>query len=454
MSTDDGLVVRGGPGGTTAHLADIDRCAQHLRNAATLINTAWFSLGRLQEELDRWSNAALVATPEGLNAVGVARQARTAVDGVRSGPRGLLPFASELRDDARDVDSARAKYGAAENFVVGAVRGLWDQVWDEMTTEPWLRLDVAFIPQPALQMLGYEVLAWRSGNTGARVQKYVRALTTAITLTAPGQIFSLNDPVPYVSKWLGTGLSLLNGHKEVVVQPVIGGVRTGPPPRGVQDITERLERNVDATGRGASEGTEALRAAATPSWLVTIPGTQEGALVGGTSPFNNLSNVVLMAGALADSSKAVLGAMAAAGVGENEPVVLAGHSQGGLVAQQVARMGTYSVAGVLTVGSPVGAGTQRPTVPTLAIEHGSDAVPALDGRDNPDDPLLTTVWTKPGGDADIDPLLAHSTQAYATTAGVVDASQEDSIVAWRDLLTETLGENSTTTSRQYSSHLR
>src|SRR5436190_30255 len=76
-------------------------------------------------------------------------------------------------------------------------------------------------------------------------------------------------------------------------------------------------------------------------------------------------------------AEGVRSALAAAGAGAGEPVLLVGHSLGGMVAAELARDPQLTVAGVVTAGSPVGATPEG--IPVLSLENRGDVVPLLSG---------------------------------------------------------------------------
>jgi pimeloyl-ACP methyl ester carboxylesterase len=172
------------------------------------------------------------------------------------------------------------------------------------------------------------------------------------------------------------------------------------------------------------------------AWIVHIPGTQEWAVDApeGATPFDLTGNLHLLAGGRTAGTRAVTGAMTAAGVRPGERVLLVGHSQGGLVAAAVAAdpavRRRFGVSHVVTAGSPVAGVDVPPEVRMLALEHTDDLVAGLDGRANPDRRTWITVRAPaPGGAAG--PLPPHDSAAYAVTAGLVDRSTDADLVAHR-----------------------
>lgn len=208
----------------------------------------------------------------------------------------------------------------------------------------------------------------------------------------------------------------------------------------IEGVVARISA-VEAEGPGVFEvlrlGTETQ-----PVHLVVLPGTQSG-LVGdarGSNPFDAGG----VAEALAEDSRhteaAVREALRRAGAQEGDALILAGYSQGGIHAVNLAR-GTglgasYDVQLVVTVGSPTG---WHPTADTeyLHLEHAVDPVPLLDAIPNPDDPHRTTVTlthqVPPLGreaDGSAEPWglgPAHKLGNYAAGARLVDAGTAPSL---------------------------
>ena len=444
------LLVRGGPGGTTANLVDIERCAAALRNAAKAVDDAWFALGSLQMELDVWSNTGTAATPEGVHAASVAVHARHAVDAVRSG---LLPFGTELRDDARDVDAARKRYEGAESFASKAFRTVVGAVFPLYGVA---RFPAPFEALPTLPVVLAEHAKWRAGLgiSAEFVERYVNVFAAQLVRLGPGHVYVVDDPVPVVSGWFARVAGLFSVPKELLVQPVIGAVRRGKASRGAADMIDRYAHGYGPDGKERIQVTKVTNPDGSVAWEVTIPGTQDAGLRDGDHPNNMKSNFELLADLPSHATAAVLEAMALSGVGKDDPVVLVGHSQGGKIAQDIAGAGAFNVVGVLAAGSPLGARHQRSTVPTLALEHESDLVTALDGKQNPDDPLTTTVSIRPNGRAKDMPSDAHRSAEYAETAALVDADDAESLVAWRKILAETFDEGAVAETRAYDAALR
>ena len=128
------------------------------------------------------------------------------------------------------------------------------------------------------------------------------------------------------------------------------------------------------------------RADGTNAWLVTIPGT-DGKY---DSPFGWEQNVELMSvderqRRAADSSRMVVEAMERACIAPDEPVALIGHSQGGIVAAQIAadQSERFDIQHVVTAGSPVANHPIPEKTWVTSIEIDQELVAALDGAENP-----------------------------------------------------------------------
>lgn len=202
------------------------------------------------------------------------------------------------------------------------------------------------------------------------------------------------------------------------------------PPRTTSDLVGGIGRTYPphpggpgAAPPGTVEIKELQRPDGTHTWVVTVPGTQEWGGLQQTNPFDLASNVALMAGQVDDITTAVERAMELAGIPPGDPVVIAGHSQGGIAAARIAAdpalADRFDVQAVVTVGSPVGHIELPPGVVGIHLENGRDGVHALDAAPNPDTPTRTTVsvdhTTAPGPAARaaaLSPLVSHEVQAY------------------------------------------
>lgn len=216
------------------------------------------------------------------------------------------------------------------------------------------------------------------------------------------------------------------------------GVDTAPQesraPRCVRDLLTGLAwRNRPSTGGDIdvrfvyakdASGRQSRRA------IVDIPGTKNWQLSPHESdPTSSQTNLRAVTGARTTYQQGVLEAMRQAGVGRDEPVLLVGHSQGGMVAvnvaTQVVATGEFAVTNVVTAGSPVARLPVPDSVEVLSIENDGDVVPHAEGADNPDRINHTTVTAHHNsGDA----VANHDlTRSYVPAAADVDASADPSV---------------------------
>lgn len=172
-------------------------------------------------------------------------------------------------------------------------------------------------------------------------------------------------------------------------------------------------------------------------FVVYIPGTQTWTPATTSNPLDLTSNIAAMAGAeLAASELGVRAALAAAGATKSDRVLLVGHSQGGLVAMNIAKDNRgQKIAGVVTLGAPVGQFKPLPAVPVLSIEHSNDIVPKLGGRSNPlAADWVTAVRELPQAKPDL--VEVHDINKYAETARLVDGDESVGLVRIREQITD------------------
>ena len=165
---------------------------------------------------------------------------------------------------------------------------------------------------------------------------------------------------------------------------------------------------------------DAFRTEKGRDFVVYVPGTQSNQL-SGDNPFNISSNISAMTSTeLAASELSVRKALFQLGAGENDRVILVGHSQGGIISSNIAiDDNDYEVAGLIGVGAPLA--HQSFDVPVISIEHSNDIVPALSGKTNPITENWVTVQNHPEAETIIE---AHSMKTYLETAELMDSSED------------------------------
>ncbi|HZL81363.1 MAG TPA: hypothetical protein VFC06_05410, partial [Demequina sp.] len=233
--------------------------------------------------------------------------------------------------------------------------------------------------------------------------------------------------------------------RPLLVVPVLGSTRTltGTDVPASDGDALRSVRDGYATP-GAVAVTRLDHPDGTRSWLVAVPGTEEGT-VGGPNPLDMQSNLELLAGQSAAASELTVAAMEQAGIAPGEPVMLAGHSQGGMTAMALAGSAAvtarFAITHVLTAGSPVAGMSTQPGIQVLNVEHTTDVIPTLDGRTNPDTRDRTTVRRDLSVSDDpaeraarLSLVDAHDVDLYVRTLDLVDvsAAQDASINAWQE----------------------
>jgi hypothetical protein len=163
--------------------------------------------------------------------------------------------------------------------------------------------------------------------------------------------------------------------------------------------------------------------------IVYIPGTQTLGLGDGSNPLDLQSNILAMQGnGLAASERAVLEAMNQAGITPTDEVVFVGHSQGGMVAGNLAQHPAgYITAGLVTIGAPI-AQLKLSKVPVMAIEHVNDPIPNASGRVNPITKNWVTIQRTSLASESHAPMHSHSLRSYKNTTQEVDRSKVKGIM--------------------------
>ena len=153
---------------------------------------------------------------------------------------------------------------------------------------------------------------------------------------------------------------------------------------------------------------------------VYVPGTQAFSFEG-NNPLNIRSGLTALGGSIAPSQQAVEQALAQLGAGSGDRVLFIGHSQGALVAGNIATTPQpFELKGLISFGGPISHLNLQ--VPTIAISHQSDPVSVLGGGVNP----MRENWVTVSGDAKFESLVdAHRMNGYEKTAAELDESSDE-----------------------------
>lgn len=184
-------------------------------------------------------------------------------------------------------------------------------------------------------------------------------------------------------------------------------------------IAEHAKRLIAAHGQGSKISLEVYQLGYGRQIVVYVPGTQSFSLAG-NNPLNIRSGISALGGAVAPSEQAVQLALQQLGAGAGDRVLFVGHSQGALVAGNIAEHPQpYEVSGLISFGGPISHLDLR--VPIIAISHQGDPVPVLGGGVNP----MRENWVTVSSSAAFDTLVdAHRMTGYEKTAQELDESSD------------------------------
>lgn len=265
-------------------------------------------------------------------------------------------------------------------------------------------------------------------------------LTDATLLTAQQLLFvvdpmtapTLEAQAAAVVRYARAG-RLLKDDRPLTVTPVAPHERThlAPPRDGAQVISsiDRLETTCASAGNTASRirVRQVTTADGVSAWIVEVPGTQDWSADRPRNPSDAAANLLAVAGMPSSLypaiEKALRTSMAKKGVTPgSQPVLIAGHSQGGIVATRLAQdrrfRQTFQVTHVITAGSPVSRIALPANVKSLDFAHRADPVPRLDTQGPPDRMNRYGLTGDPArrvGD-ETDPIAVHGATRYADSA--------------------------------------
>jgi pimeloyl-ACP methyl ester carboxylesterase len=269
----------------------------------------------------------------------------------------------------------------------------------------------------------------------------LRGPTTALDPTALHVPGGLGHHGPVSPEVPGGSAAVVPGVARAIATTV--GSRV-PTPRTETEALGRIPELEDEIGRRGTGAVEILRTTTAEGhrhWTVVIPGTQDP-WAGGENPMDNETNLLAIAGVRSDMAIGVAAAMHQAGIARGEPVAMVGHSQGGLVATELAAdpvlKSEFRISTVLTAGSPVGTMKIPPGVEVLSLEHVQDPVVGLDGAPNTAAPNHITVAVG-GAEAPASLGDAHRLPGYLEAADLLPGLEDPSVQQWVERNREAMG---------------
>jgi pimeloyl-ACP methyl ester carboxylesterase len=443
----DYVDVVGGAGGLEVVYDDLGVAARVLQSAALdVVDTA---LDARRVVADSGLLASALLDPGGF------ARAEAAVVAAVAGPHGLLAAAARLEEHSVALRTAVLRYAVADRLDTQLREA---RHWVEGTA---MLIAVPAVPVLAVTPIGPAALQWvRSGHAGTFLAEHPGVAEDAAG-AAPsflGGLASLIGGPMMLAAMVGThgaGLVTLEHESALLALAYPAGsahvVARGtdpdapPPPTDVGDLLLGLMHR-DELARGDAQGEIDIRrlsrigpdGSTVTSWIVDLPGTKDWQV----DPrqhrdhLNDLAtNLTTLAGDHTARVDGVTRALQLAGVGRDDPVMLVGHSQGGLVAlraaEQYAGDGRFNVTHVVTAGSPTARMTVPDSVSVLALENRNDLVPQLDGEPAPDQHnRITVLVDSQRHDVGLNHAIAST---YLPAARLVDADLSDpSLSAWRD----------------------
>jgi pimeloyl-ACP methyl ester carboxylesterase len=207
------------------------------------------------------------------------------------------------------------------------------------------------------------------------------------------------------------------------------------PPRSLTDLMHGLAVRAEQDDGGGLVDVRVLDGPSGRRVIVDITGTS----IWNLDPLRRTpqatdfgTNLRGLAGQDSVMTRGVRQALRSAGVARDDPIMLVGHSQGGLVAARLAAELTadrqYRVTQLVTAGAPLGSLRVPDSVSVLALENAGDPVPQLDGIDNPDRPNWLTIRLPAGADP---ASTGHSADSYLAGIQRLTGCRDPGLDRWR-----------------------
>lgn len=289
--------------------------------------------------------------------------------------------------------------------------------------------------------------------TNPQVVALVRVLVSSVDDAAAGAV-GVPVAVPLLLGDDGAGLLGVTSSAAgllAVARPIgllrespVSVARAGKPwpvtaPSGLGELAARIPPATEATPQLRIER---YGPAGHASWVVYVGGTAQWNPTSADDPWDLTSNVAAIAEQDAGSYRAVVQAMRDAGIQPGDPVIPVGHSQGGVIAAQVAASGQFHTVAVATFGAPTAQVPVPSGVPELVVEHTDDLVTALGGSvaAATAERLIVSREAFAGREVPTGQVLpAHGLSTYRETAQLIDSSPEPRLQEFRAQVAAVVG---------------
>lgn len=297
--------------------------------------------------------------------------------------------------------------------------------------------------------------AWQRASNGfmdeaGRQPRWLQEMLYTGKLPAPSEVLGQGLYLGMHAVGDVTGTQFFDDGSPYV--PTLRGTEQINGPASVTDLIANLERSYDTRGPDDSDRTDRPAVEVSvieghpPRFIVNVPGTTigMGSINGWTGDIEgtdwpaDAKAVGYGDSAVTQSTKAAIDLAireyeSTHGPIERPNILLTGHSQGGIIAANIAAdpafTARYQVDGVVSAGSPINTIPINPDVPALNFHHTTDVVPKLDLGGVHPQPNVTEVhlprWTDPG--------TAHGVPTYATDVATHSQGNAD-IQRFNDLL--------------------
>jgi hypothetical protein len=364
-----------------------------------------------------------------------------------SGIHGALEAGAVFEADALLVRATVTAYQECDGLVAGSL-GVLDETLGQAAGYAVRSAAPALLPLglavvPAWRHLPARTRARLAGDVDEALEEWVDEHPETVQHALDGSggfldgVLGLPPTHPKVAD-AASGVAALyppEGEPQVRRRDDLATPLADSPPGDLAGLLRRLEQTnaLSTPDRPGDQGTievQTLRAHdGTVRHIVYLPGTDQIATTP-WSPDAEARDLPADLHAMADEhstyAAGIEQAMSRAGIGPHDPVLLVGHSLGGMEAASLLSHGSgFHVTHVVTAGSPVAEIRDYPAGShVLSLENRADVVPLLDGHRNADSVQQVTVQFD---DHAPTAVAGHRLRHYVRGAAAVDASCDPSV---------------------------